>query len=266
MTYPIGPPYDWDTLPATARDALRSFVTHAAAVLDGNFVGLYLHGSLGRGCYHPAFSDVDLLVVTHGACGDDSIATLAAHRLPLDLHIHAVGVTRDQLRGDEVPTPAEFELQTDSGGDHALVGRRVRSGRGDLLLVRQDSYDCNTALAGAPVREVVRPVLWRALAASCDELLPHLVPHFKNPVLMLCRVCYAFAHRALCSKVTAGEWAAQTFGAEWQQVIESALVKYHDGLPDNTGETPELRAFERYCLTLINTLRPVGGPQGHDAI
>ncbi len=246
----VGPPYGWETLPAETKATLRLFVGHVAEVLGDELVGLYLHGSLGRGCYHPAFSDADLLIVSHGECRDDSVAALAVWRGP-GVPVHAAGVSGHQVCCNEVPTPAEFELQTESGGEHALIGRRVKRGRGDLLLVRQDAYDCNFTLAGAPVREVIPPVPWESLAVSCQQLLPYLVPHFKNPVLMLCRICYAYAHRSLCSKASAGAWAQETLGAEWREMIEAARAKYRDGLPDNMGETAELRGFEAYCKQWI---------------
>jgi len=94
-------------------------------------------------------------------------------------------------------------------------------------------------------------VPWEALSVSLEQLFPHIVPHFKNPVLMLSRICYAFAHHSLCSKVAAGEWAAQAFGAEWREGIAVALMKYREGIPDNEGETPELRRFEEFCWQYV---------------
>ncbi|MGH2447914.1 MAG: nucleotidyltransferase domain-containing protein [Chloroflexota bacterium] len=36
-------------------------------LLAGTLVGIYLHGSLSMGCFNPALSDIDLLVVTSAA-------------------------------------------------------------------------------------------------------------------------------------------------------------------------------------------------------
>ncbi len=40
-----------------------SFVEKAKEILQDNLVGVYLHGSAVMGCYNPAKSDIDLIVV-----------------------------------------------------------------------------------------------------------------------------------------------------------------------------------------------------------
>ena len=251
MSHVPGPPYGWNTLPASFKHAALGFVSHVAGALGDNLAGIYLHGSLGRACYHPATSDIDLLIVLHGACDDAVLDALASYRLPGNVPVHADGMTRKQLRCDRVPTPAEFEIHSEGAGEHALRVRRVTRGRGHLLLVRQDAYDCDTTLLGLPGRDVVIPVPWEALSVSLEQFFPQVVPYFKNPVLMLCRICYVFTHHSLCSKVGAGEWAMRAFGVEWRDDIAAALAKYREGIPDNEGETLELRTFEEFCRQYI---------------
>lgn len=56
--------YSWITCPAPVRTQIQTFCQQASAVLGGNLVGIYLHGSLAMGCFNPARSDIDVLVVT----------------------------------------------------------------------------------------------------------------------------------------------------------------------------------------------------------
>lgn len=229
------------------RQAVAAYAAGIAEILGGELVGCYLYGSLARGCFHPRTSDVDVLVVSEGPCRDDAVRRIClAHdqiRIPAD----AVFVTKGQIALDRAPTPVDFTIKP------GLGVRAIRSPEGsrDFLLVRQEVLDCDMALVGAPACEVVRPVPWPLLACSLDYLLPNILPHFKNPALMLCRVAYAFANRSLCSKQAAGEWALAALAPRWHGMVQNALEKYRSGVADNHGADEELYAFERYCVEHI---------------
>ena len=48
----------------------NSFVEKSKEILQDNLVGVYLHGSAVMGCYNPAKSDIDLIVVVKNAIED----------------------------------------------------------------------------------------------------------------------------------------------------------------------------------------------------
>lgn len=228
---------------------LRALTARLADVVGINLVGIYLYGSLARGCHSPHTSDVDLLMVTREPCSDPALAAVAEAHAGAGFPVDLLSVTRAQIGLDVTPTPFDFAVMAAAPG--AIV--RPAGGKGDLLLIRQDVYDCDSALAGEPTREVVRSVPWPLLAQSLEFLFPHIVPRFKNPALMLCRVVYAFANRVLCSKQTAGEWALDRLDPTWQPVIQVALDKYRTGAADNQGPNQELQAFEQYCTRYITS-------------
>jgi len=233
------------------RQAVAAYAAGIAEILGGELVGCYLYGSLARGCFHPRTSDVDVLVVSEGPCRDDAVRRIClAHdqiRIPAD----AVFVTKGQIALDRTPTPVDFTIKL------GLGVRPIRSPEGsrDFLLVRQEVLDCDMALVGRPAREVMRPVPWPLLAQALDHLLPNILPHFKNPALMLCRVAYAFANRSLCSKQAAGDWALAALAPRWHGMVGNALEKYRSGVADNQGPDEELYAFERYCVDYIANVR-----------
>jgi hypothetical protein len=194
---------------------------------------------------------VDVVVVTEGPCSEAVVTEIVEAHEEAAVPVDATFVPRSRVALDETPTPVEFVVKP--AGDQRLV--RPLEGLGDFLLQRQDAYDCDAALVGPSVREVVKPVPWGALAECLDHLFPYIVPRFKNPALMLCRVAYAFAHRALCSKKTAGEWGLRVLDAGWRPLIEDALKKYVSGVPDNLGPNAPLRQFEAHCARHIATAR-----------
>ena len=50
----------------------NSFVEKSKEILQNNLVGVYLHGSAVMGCYNPAKSDIDLIIVVKDSI-DDSV-------------------------------------------------------------------------------------------------------------------------------------------------------------------------------------------------
>jgi streptomycin 3"-adenylyltransferase len=250
------------------RRRLTRYVGGIANVLGDNLFGIYLYGSLARGCYHPATSDVDIVVITRAANSDCCNSAILGVYRQAGGAIDAVFLTEDQMSADEFPARVGFLVKAIL--DHSIIARigslvksisgysiiRPTDGvRRDFLLQRQDVFEAGVALFGPPPQAAVRPVPWALLAESLDFLLPNIVPHFKNPVLMLCRIAYAHEHRMLCSKSEAGIWAAKAFGDTWEAMIEEALREYASGVSQTGISTVALAAFEEYCTDYIRKRR-----------
>jgi predicted nucleotidyltransferase len=235
----------------TVRRGIAAYTESILAVLGDNVLGVCLYGSLARGCYHAASSDVDVIVVV----GEeppllDVSRVLDVHR-EAGISIDAVFVTDDQLRADAFPTPVTFLVKPMDGWKTV----QVPEGRGDFLLQRQDAFEAGVWLVGPTVADLLRPVPWPLLTESLDYLFPHIIPRFKNPMLMLCRVAYAWTHRGLCSKKRAGEWAKTALGQRWPPALETALAEYADGRTSSSISAGEVRAFEEHCADYVSRMR-----------
>ena len=57
------PQYNWTSCPTPIRAQVQAFCTQVHYILGDNLVAIYLHGSLAMGCFNPALSDIDLLVI-----------------------------------------------------------------------------------------------------------------------------------------------------------------------------------------------------------
>lgn len=232
------------------QDRIAGYAAELAEVLGGNLRGVYLYGSLARGCYHPFASDLDIIVITREVCAE------AQHPAILRIHqdvggpVDAVFLTEDQACADLFPTPVEFLVKL-SG--HKIV--RVPEGRSDFLLQRQDAYEAGIALVGPDPSEIIRPVPWPLLTECLDFLFPYIITNFKNPVLMLCRIAYAHTHHSLCCKRRAGEWALETFEERWKPVISAALAQYSEGSAGAPVTSAVLQDFEDYCAGYVGSLQ-----------
>lgn len=234
------------------KQGIGRYVAQLAGLLGGDLLGVYLYGSLARGCYNAATSDVDVIVVVRENCsGVDESGVLEVHRNSAIL-IDAVFVTEDQMHLDAFPSPLMFLVKKPMD-DCTIV--HVPEGRRDFLLQRQDAFEAGVWLVGPAVADLPRPVPWPLIAESLDYVYRHIVTHFKNPVLMLCRVVYAWTHRELCSKKRAGEWARTALDARWASTLETALAEYATGCAKSSIPADEIQAFEDYCAGCVSDLR-----------
>jgi len=241
-----------DTLacPPETRGAIAAFVGQLEHILGDDLAAVWVHGSLAHGCFNTRTSDVDLLVVIERQCAGETADGIARAAAAAETPIDAAFVTRRQLESDEYPAPVEFLLKR--MGEVRIV--RPEDGSRDFLLQRQDALEAGAALFGPPPGEIIRPVPWHILRMSLDYLFGHIAERFKDPVLMFCRIAYAFANARLCSKKQAGEWALDEFGAAQSDLIKRSLAAYsgHEGCSAVTDD--EVRSFERYCADYIAAL------------
>jgi len=229
------------------KENLAQYAMGIASILRDNLFGIYLCGSLARGCYHPATSDIDIVVITRDINSESNIFPILQVHEKADAAIDAVFLTENQMSVDEFPATVDFLVKPISG--YRII--RPADGDRDLLLQRQDVYEAGVALIGPTPQMAVRPVPWALLMKSFDFLFPNIIPHFKNPVLMLCRIAYAYEHRMLSSKCEAGRWAAKAFDGDWESVIQAALDEYMNGVAQTLIPRATLIAFEEYCAQYI---------------
>lgn len=56
--------YNWENSPEEVKDFIENLKDQITKIFDDNLLGIYLHGSLAMGGFHPRRSDIDLIVVT----------------------------------------------------------------------------------------------------------------------------------------------------------------------------------------------------------
>ena len=210
--------------PGDIKAAISDYTEKLAQILDKKITSLCVCGSLARKCFHPAISDIDLIAVTSTPCAESCISSILRVHQQAGIPIDAFFVTADQLYAEEVPTPIDFVVKLMPG----VKVIRLPSGSHDFLLQRQDAYEGGVALIGPTCREVFRPVPWTLLSQCLDHIFRHVVEKFKYPILVFCRLVYAYNHRELGSKKIAGEWASGEFSKQWVPIIGQSLERYNE--------------------------------------
>ena len=229
--------------PAAVKTFLGRYARDLAEAAGGMLLGAYVYGSLARGCFHPATSDVDVLAVTDGPCPEPVIRAVLRIHAEAPCPVDAVFATRGQLDEQTFPAPIDFLIKPGPAG--GVV--RLPDGSRDFPLQRQDTHGKGVAVIGPPASEMIGPLPWQLVAEALEYLFPHVVPRFKNPALTLCRIAHAHAHHALCSKREAGRWALEAFPSQWHRLIREELACYAEGRPATDTPPDQLAGFERFC-------------------
>jgi hypothetical protein len=216
--------------------ALARLLSGVRVVLQDQFVGLYLYGSLASGDFEPQTSDVDFVVVTAGELPDDKVAALGAMHARLAdsgekwaAKLEGSYIPRDLLRRyvpSDAPRPTLNE------------GRFYQAPHGaDWVFQRYVLREQGVVVAGPPLGAMIDPVGSDDLRQAAVGMLQEWwAPMIHDParlhdseyqaytILSMCRVLHTMEHGVIASKPVAARWAQRELGGRWATVIERALA------------------------------------------
>jgi streptomycin 3"-adenylyltransferase len=225
--------------PEPARGVIERLAAELPDLLGPNLVGLYVYGSLAFGCYNPARSDVDVLVVTRRRIAPEARDPLARFLDPLRENLEITFLTRAQLHPWRYPSPFDYHL---SGSSEVHDGSGV-----DLAAEVTNARAKSVALVGPPAEELLPEV-------PVEDYLDCLVRdiHWARvrgdiPVYMVLNCCRALAFartRRLMSKAEGGEWGARELPDEFAGLAEQALTAYRS--PPGDGDEFDLDEVIRF--------------------
>lgn len=232
--------------------------------LNGNLVGVYLHGSLAMGCFNPEKSDVDLLVivkkelpvVTKKNIIKKLLRLTQGRRNPLEMSI----ILETYLSNFIYPTPFELhffhpkyltEEDYICGGkgfvDADLAGHiKVTNHRGDTLY-------------GKEIKDVFYPIKSEFYIESIYNDIKNAMEDIdENPVyytLNLCRVLYYLKEGIVSSKREGGEWATEHLPDKYRKIVEQCLKVYNGAAFVIEISHEDLYEFAYSMLEEINKLK-----------
>jgi predicted nucleotidyltransferase len=249
---------------------LDILMSEVQAILDEQFIGMYLYGSLAYGGFDRA-SDVDFVVVTAEELPDATISTLQ------EMHSRIAKLDSwcaTQLEGSYIPRRAlrafdpqrVFHLHIDRGPGEPLKRMQIDDPRlsrawwGGWVFLRHVLWQDGIALAGPDPRTLVEPVrpgeLRQAARANVEDWLaplldePEELHHYGYQsycVLTMCRLLYTLETDATTSKQAAARWAKERLEPRWAALIERAWIDRQNPQseipPDNIRGTLELICY-----------------------
>jgi predicted nucleotidyltransferase len=252
--------YGWPECPPPVSAQIERMLTACQTRLAGNLIGVYLHGSLAMGCFNPARSDLDLLVVSHYGMEVETKRDLIEDLLRVSGAPSPIEISF--LRESDLEPwhhPAPFDLHFSEAWREQYV-RQLADGQWRMWNdTRRTDPDLaahvtvlrrrGITLYGEPIAEVL-PCVPAAdyISAIWGDFLDARRTATRNPSYLILNACRIHAY--LCdgrvfSKDEGGVWARRTLAEPWTDTVARALAAYR-GETEESFEAGEMEAFAAY--------------------
>lgn len=242
------------------NEILEALLTPAKAILEDQFVGMYLFGSLANGDFDE-HSDIDVLIATEGEISDDKFSALrelhaAINKIdsPWAIQVEASYIPRKALRRFDHANKLHPHMDR---GSHEVL--HWMSHESDWIVQRHILRERGIVVVGPDLHTLIDPVSPDELRRGVAEVLPFWAAVLENPssvdsrgyqsffVLSLCRMLYTLQTGEILSKRAAAKWAAENLDMKWKPLIERALIgRQNPGLsvrPEDLQGTLEMMRY-----------------------
>jgi predicted nucleotidyltransferase len=278
------PLYHWSTAPEPVQTQVRRLVRDLRGILGENLLGIYLHGSLAMGCFHPERSDIDLVAVVRGGLTVRARRLLAGLLLnlsgeprPLEIHV----LREPDLARWRHPFPYDFHFSEGwrarfeanlSRKDWEAFADTPERVDPDLAAHLTILRDRGLALFGPPVRAVF-PVVpasdyTAAILYDYETAKDGIATDPEYGVLNMLRVYWYLLDGRVSSKEEAGRWGQDVLpDADVRSAAGAALAIYRGDSPRPAFEEAMLERFVRFVDGEVRRLVPTApdDPTAHQA-
>jgi predicted nucleotidyltransferase len=260
-------------LPAT-RSQIETLIAEIQRILEGALTGIYLHGSLAMGCFNPARSDLDVLVVTKRPltleekhASSEMLLQLSANPHPIEISV----LSQDDLWPWRYPPPYQLHYSEDwreryvqqiANGDW----RRWNDSHptdADLAAHVTVTQTRGICLVGQPIAEVLPPVPpadYRAsIILDAEDFTTGRISPAANPVYFVLNSCRVLAYQQeehIFSKDEGGIWALAHLPQEFHGLIAQALALYREeGTKQSDAARIDATLLERFVASVDGWLK-----------
>ncbi|TVR53831.1 MAG: GNAT family N-acetyltransferase [Spirochaetaceae bacterium] len=230
--------------PSPAWAQIETLLSGFERILAGTLAGVYVHGSLAFGCFNPASSDIDLLVVTERRITPSEKRALVEELLGVSLSPHPVEISflaASDIAPWRHPAPYDLHFSEDwreryrkALSDGSWAGWSSPAGTDDDLAAHiVVTRETGLTLHGRPPVLVLPEVPYEDVAASIRSDLAWAIDRAaENPVYLVLNACRAsafFTERKILSKRDGARWALGSMPTEFHDAIRAAARLYDGG-------------------------------------
>jgi predicted nucleotidyltransferase len=256
----------WNSCPDETDYQIQHLLAELTKQLEGNLIGIYLHGSLALGCFNPATSDIDLLVLTNHKIPLLTKKALVQILLSISSNPHPIEISflhQGDLTPWKYPTPFELhysEAWRERFSEDLTTGNWKRWGKQpqtdtDLAAHLTVTRHRGICLWGAPIGEAFPDVppkdFLASIVADLEWTLERLDQISVTGVLNSCRVYAYLQERCIYSKDEGGVWALNILPVEFRPMVGMALEIYRgERSGHNLNNLEEVRRLMAYVISL----------------
>lgn len=205
--------------------------------LGKNLTGVYIHGSLAMGCFHPENSDIDVIILVKQKVPEDAKKSLIKGLLELEKDLPGKGlevsvILESTLEPFLYPTPFELHFspyyrEKYKSNSQFLCENQTDS---DLAAHLNVLYHRGICIYGKPVKKVFKPIEERYyLDSILKDISQATFDINHNSVyfaLNLCRTLYYLTDGVIASKEEGGAWALNFLNGHDKNLVEEVLKQY----------------------------------------
>jgi predicted nucleotidyltransferase len=240
------------------NEVLKLLHSSAKDILGGQFVGMYLYGSLSSGDFNPETSDIDFLFVTKDTLAEETNAALGdMHNKTWSASLKRAGklegayvptdlIRRHDQNGAACPTINEGKFYLAPLGSDWIIQRHVVREYGVII----DGPDPKTLIdfvTADDIRRAVKGTLtewWFPMLDDPSWLRDKQSGDRAFGIITMCRVLHALEDGTITSKPKAIQWAKTQLGEPWNTLIDKAVkVSDHEELDVTVDEVLDFIRF-----------------------
>ena len=232
-------------------------------IFGAELTGVYLHGSMAMGCFHPDKSDIDLILVIENAITDEQKINFMNEIVKLNTLAPKKGielsiVKKSYCKEFLYPTPYELHfsnmhLQWFIDNPTEYISKMKGTDK-DLAAHFMIINHCGITLYGEEIPSLFSEVpkadyidsIWHDIEDAEEEIL-------ENPIYMilnLCRVAAFMQDDLITSKEQGGRWGIQNLEPQYQGLILEALKCYASD-EEMVVRKEQAQRFAQYMLKKI---------------
>jgi hypothetical protein len=261
--------YSWITCPSEIKDFVFNLISRTKEILNEDFIGFYIHGSLAMGGFNPNCSDIDVLVVMKESPTVTTKRNLAQLFLncsgaPYPVEISFLNI--EQLKNWEHPCPFDFhysefwrERYEDdlSKKSYQYINGEVMS---DVDLAAHITIITHRGicLEGEPIDDVFPLVpsshFISSIMGDFQDCLENIE---EDPIycsLNLIRVLWYLKDGVISSKQEAGTWGLLSLPKEMTIIIQKVVKSYSNEKNTYDFEKKELSSLRNYISNKVQEL------------
>jgi predicted nucleotidyltransferase len=233
-------------------------LTRAQEVLQEQFVGMYLYGSLATGGFNLRTSDIDFAIVTETTLPDEIIARIEAIHMDVwdsslkwaqkleGSYLPKTLIRRHDPNGSPCPTINEGSFYLDRRGSDWIIQRHIIREYG-IIIAGLNPKSLIDPVSPEEIRQAVVGVLkewWFPMLENPAWLKERGSEYHAYAVISMCRALHVVAHGTIISKPAATRWAREKF-PEWNLLIHKAEAAQHGSQGEFLMEALEFMKFTK---------------------
>lgn len=221
---------------------LTEFTAAAESAFASRLTGIYLHGSAVMDCFHPAVSDLDLIVVVNGPISDNEKLKFLTDVVRLNESAPAKGIEMSVVQLDACRnfvhpapydlhfSPAHLDLWSRDPDEYlSKLHGTDRDLAAHFTVIRQ----YGRVLTGAPIHDVFGEVPHTdyvdSLLYDCENAKEDILVNAPYVILNLCRILAYLRDGVVLSKKSGGQWGLKFLPERYHSLLTDALSEYASG-------------------------------------